>query len=157
MSGQFGVDRWKVCVPRWFSCIQQRWWNYKKRTSQRYAQNSKRTWFYAKDGHVRFMVFILWNNHLLQSWNWKYMVGIKSNRVLIHYPSPHQKETIPLKSFLIDQDGLRCRLKGLGIHRCFSQPSNKLGRKYWCTNHSNMKSQQWKETQTHFRPHRTLS
>ena len=81
---------------------------------------------------------------LLQSWNWKYMVGIKSNRVLIHFPSPHQKETIPLKSFLMDQDGLRCRLKGLGIHRCFSQPSNKLGRKYWCTNHSNMKSQQWK-------------
>ena len=72
------------------------------------------------------------------------MVGIKSNRVLIHFPSPYQKETIPLKSFLIDQDGLRCRLKGLGIHRCFSQPSNKLGRKYWCTNHSNMKSQQWK-------------
>ena len=65
--------------------------------------------------------------HLLQSWSWKYMVGIKSNRVFIHFPSPYQKETIPLKSFLIDQDGLRCRLKGLGIHRCFSQPSNKPG------------------------------
>ena len=72
------------------------------------------------------------------------MVGIKSNRVLIYYPSPYQQETIPLKSFLIDQDGLRCRLKGLGIHRCFSQSSNKLGRKYGCTNHTNMKSQQWK-------------
>ena len=65
--------------------------------------------------------------HLLQSWSWKYMVGIKSNRVLILFPSPYQQETIPLKSFLIDQDGLRCRLKGLGIHRCFSQSSNKLG------------------------------
>ena len=72
------------------------------------------------------------------------MVGIKSNRVLIDFPSPYQKETIPLKSFLLDQDGLRCRLKGLGIHRCFSQPSNKSGRKYWCTNHTNMKYQQWK-------------
>ena len=82
--------------------------------------------------------------HLLQSWSWKYIVGIKSNRVLIHFPSPYQKETIPLKSFLIDQDGLRCRLKGLGIHRCFSQPSNKPGRKYWCTNHTNMTYQQWK-------------
>ena len=75
--------------------------------------------------------------HFLQSWSWKYMVGINSNRVLIYFPSPYQKETIPLKSFLIDQDGLRCRLKSLGIHRCFSQSSNKLGRKYWCTNHTN--------------------
>ena len=54
---------------------------------------------------------------LLQSWSWKYMVGIKSNRVLLYFPSPYQNqpETLPLKSFFIDQEGLRCRLKGLGF------------------------------------------
>ena len=88
--------------------------------------------------------------HLLQSWSWKYMVGIKSNRVLIHFPSPYQQETIPLKLFLIDQDGLRCRLKGLGIHRCFSQSSNKLGSGAQTTPTT-------ENTQTHFFPHRTLS
>ena len=45
--------------------------------------------------------------------------GPKIEEVGFHY----------LKSFFIDQSGLRCRLKGLGIHRCFSQPSNTSGSK----------------------------
>lgn len=36
--------------------------------------------------------------HLRQSWCWDYMVGIKSNRVLIHFPNPKGNEEHILNS-----------------------------------------------------------
>ena len=96
---------------------------------------------------------------LLQSWSWKYMVGIKSNRVLLYFPSPYQPETLPLKSFFIDQEGLRCRLKGLGFgYSSLFLTTFQQTRKQILVHQPHQHDIPTMEnTQTHFVPHRKLS
>lgn len=58
------------------------------------------------------------------------------------------KQNIPYstrpKSYLIGfKPVVKIKDSSLDI-RCFSQASNKQGRKYWCANHTSMKPQKWK-------------
>ena len=94
----------------------------------------------------RFTMFDSWYSsndtlNLLKKWKWLYMVGVKSNRRLSTF---HQIQT-SLSSFLIGKTGLLCSLKGLGIHRCFSEQSSSPRIRYWCTNHTNMTKDAWKD------------
>ena len=50
-----------------------------------------------------------------------------------------------LSQFILSKKGLLCSLRGLGLHRCFSQLSSKPRMRYWCTNHTKMTRPDWKE------------
>lgn len=98
----------------------------------------------------KYMMFDSWYSSnetlcLLKRWKWSYMVGIKSNRVFECYMSGSQRVSIPLSHFILPQEGSVLSLRGIGTHRFFARFSRKSGIRYWCSNHTTMSREQWKQ------------
>jgi len=82
--------------------------------------------------------------HLLRQMGWHYLVGIKSNRVIDIRSYQGEKMSLRLSQLLFSDKGEMLPLRGIGTHLCFTQSSSDRKARYWCTDHTEMKTQTWR-------------
>ena len=80
---------------------------------------------------------------LLQSWKWKYMVGLKANRSIEFRVGRHNRVKTTLSRFTLPEEGFLFSLNKVGFHRCFARYASHTRTRYWCTNHTHMTKTRW--------------